>query len=851
MVQRRTGRSLGLQIQPEFTLQEDVMKRFNRLSQIVLAVVCSALLALGQSAATQDSNNIVPRLVRFSGSLSGTNGKPLSSISGVTFSLYKDSDGGSPLWVETQNVQLDSKGHYSVLLGSTKADGVSSDLFASGEARWLGVQPQGQAEQARVLMVSVPYALKAVDAETLGGMPASAFQLASPQALSRASSAAAGSTPVTGTSKSAQAPCAFTGSGTVNYIAMWQTTCDVVADLKIYQATSGYVGINQTAPSAQLDVIGAINVSPTSAQPNSSGNYEILKGNPVLSIGWPYNFVVPNNGNLYVGTNAGGQGTSNTSDSGLYNTFVGARAGVANQGGNSNSFVGFQAGATNTTGSYNAFLGTGSGKFNTGSKNTFLGYRSGYTNTNGQSNTFVGLESGFANTNGSSNTFVGPESGYTNTNGAEDTFVGLQSGYSNTSGVSNAFLGLQAGFSNTTGNSNTFLGAGACSNITTGNGDICIGYGVTPASGPATSYTILVGSEGVQTAAYVAGIYSETVNISPLPVCISNDGKLGTTNCPAGTGTVTNVGSGLGLTGGPITTTGTLKIDTTVVPLLNTANTFTTNQVVNGRVTATNGGSGYESVLGISSTDVTGCPILGGNNDCAGVVGIETGSTNETVGVLGYTASVVGAGVYGQNQSASSVFSIGSDSVPSAGLWGDSSSQFGVIGTSDNNTAVYGVSQSSFGIPTAYFENDTASDSDIVFETSGWNDPNAGECTIDNEGDLSCDGTLFVTQNISTQSGGTNTDLAGTCTLSGGSCSYPFSLTYSVAPICVATDTTAPNAVQVVVTPSLLTINGTSGDGANYICIGQDLTAPVQRGHGQRKAHRGPAVHARSKEHKQ
>ena len=54
------------------------------------------------------------------------------------------------------------------------------------------------------------------------------------------------------------------------------------------------------------------------------------------------------------------------------------------------------------------------------------------------------------------------------------------------------------------------------------------------------------------------------------------------------TGTVTSVGSGLGLTGGPITTSGTLAIDTTVVPQLNTANTFTGNQTVNGNVTATN-----------------------------------------------------------------------------------------------------------------------------------------------------------------------------------------------------------------------------------------------------------------------
>jgi hypothetical protein len=42
------------------------------------------------------------------------------------------------------------------------------------------VQPQGQAEQARVMLVSVPYALKAVEADTIGGLPPSAFVLAAP-----------------------------------------------------------------------------------------------------------------------------------------------------------------------------------------------------------------------------------------------------------------------------------------------------------------------------------------------------------------------------------------------------------------------------------------------------------------------------------------------------------------------------------------------------------------------------------------------------------------------------------------------------------------------------------------------
>jgi hypothetical protein len=60
-------------------------------------------------------------------------------------------------------VPLDDQGRYKVLLGSTQPEGLPLDLFASGEARWLGVEPQvaGVAEQPRVLLVGVPYALKA------------------------------------------------------------------------------------------------------------------------------------------------------------------------------------------------------------------------------------------------------------------------------------------------------------------------------------------------------------------------------------------------------------------------------------------------------------------------------------------------------------------------------------------------------------------------------------------------------------------------------------------------------------------------------------------------------------------
>jgi hypothetical protein len=118
----------------------------------------------------------IPRLVTFNGALRDGSGQPRSGTVGVTFAIYTASAGGQRLWQETQNVQLDSQGHYEAMLGAM-TEGLPLDLFSSGEPRWLGVLPQlpDEQEQPRVLLVSVPYALKAGDAETLGGLPASAF----------------------------------------------------------------------------------------------------------------------------------------------------------------------------------------------------------------------------------------------------------------------------------------------------------------------------------------------------------------------------------------------------------------------------------------------------------------------------------------------------------------------------------------------------------------------------------------------------------------------------------------------------------------------------------------------------
>ena len=65
-----------------------------------------------------------------------------------------------------------------VLLGSTRSVGIPLDLFMPAEPRWLEVEIE-QVKQPRFLLGSVPYALKSVDADTLGGLPASAYLRAS------------------------------------------------------------------------------------------------------------------------------------------------------------------------------------------------------------------------------------------------------------------------------------------------------------------------------------------------------------------------------------------------------------------------------------------------------------------------------------------------------------------------------------------------------------------------------------------------------------------------------------------------------------------------------------------------
>ena len=390
-----------------------------RIATLWIAVLTAGLAARAQVSAGPGSlagsnAGSVPHLVKFSGTVRDDQQRPQSGIVGITFSLYKDQDGGAPLWLETQNVQADGNGHYTVMLGATSSEGLPMDFFTSNEARWVGVQPQGQSEQPRILLVSAPYALKAADSDTLGGKPASAFLTIESQTRSVTDSssnrnpvATSSLVPTTGGKQSSgpSTPCSVTtdGNGTINSLSKFLTPCEIVKS-----------SISESGGSVTLGGSGILNL------PQTTGS-----GAGLINIG----------GSRFLHACCSAAG----------NTFIGANAG---------NFA--------TTGAGNTAIG-GSALINNanGGANTAVGSHALFHNVSGIDNTAIGVNALIANTSGSLNTATGVGALNSNTFGHDNTASGFNALQSNSTGFFNTASGEAALITNVTGSKNTALGYGA------------------------------------------------------------------------------------------------------------------------------------------------------------------------------------------------------------------------------------------------------------------------------------------------------------------------------------------------------------------------------------------------------
>jgi hypothetical protein len=560
---------------------------------LLIVLLCSLLGQAQQSVATA-TDVIVPPLVNFSGVLTDGNGKPLTGIVGVTFYLYKEQEGGAPLWLETQNVQPNSTGHYTVMLGSTTSQGIPANIFASGEAHWLGVQVSGQAEQPRVLLVSAPYALKAGDAETLGGLPPSAFVLAAPQ-----NGTAPANTTVSATGQSVSPETATdvtTSGGTVNFLPLWDTTTDITNSV-LFQSgtgTTAKIGINTTTPASTLDIKGGGTIRGTLSLPATGAATATAGKNsqPLNLTASAYNSSTPAAVNQTFQWLAEPAANDTAAPSGTLNLLFGAGTTKPSETGlsiASNGQITFAAGQT--------FPGTGTGNGTVTSVGSGTGLTGGPITGAGTlsvdatmipqlaaSNTFTGNQTVNGNLSATgvvtgssfqigSNLFA--FGSYANAN----AFLGF-AGNTTTTGFSNTGSGATALVSNTTGYWNTANGSGALSGNNTGYGNTASGFNALTLnstgdfntasgafSGWAMDSSYITGSNntllGTNSALSTGTLNNATAIGANAEVSESNAMVLGEINGVNGATASTNVGIGTTAPGHLLDVAGTTAIDST------------------------------------------------------------------------------------------------------------------------------------------------------------------------------------------------------------------------------------------------------------------------------------------------
>jgi hypothetical protein len=547
---------------------------------------------------------------------SGSVAVPAGTVS-ITFTLYEDEQGGTALWSETDNVQVDAQGHYTALLGSASPLGLPLNLFTTGQAHWLAVQPlvQDFAEQPRVMLVGVPYAMKAADADTLGGLPASAFLLAAPATSS-------GSSPIlssSGPASSGSAGIATTGN-------TGAASVSITVSKHAHTPTSDYDNVN-----IGYEIGGEPVLTTASSGTNIALGISALRSNTTGTLNTATGFQALYSNNTGAANTASGASTLFGNTTGGNNTASGSEALASNTTGSFNTASGASTLVLNTTGDYNTASGY-LALFNnsTANGNVATGYQALYSNTTGADNTASGYNALEYNLTGGNNTASGAYA-LNHSTGGDNTANGAYALFGNTTGTDNVADGENTLNSNTTGNSNTAIGRNALESNNTGSNNIAIGYQAASNVSGGNSNNIEIGSEGsstdngairvgtiaTQTSASIAGIYGAGVGSTNSAVCIDSTGLLGTVNCPAaGMGTITGVTAGTGLSGGGTSGNVTLSIASnacrggdalTALPFTCSqfatlgVNTFTGNQTVTGNVTASGtmaGGTVYVSTPG-------------------------------------------------------------------------------------------------------------------------------------------------------------------------------------------------------------------------------------------------------------
>jgi hypothetical protein len=802
---------------------QSIHRQFRSLSRSLLLTAAVSLLCLtvptGAMAQSSDVSKVIstvaaviPQQVRYMGAFANRGGDTVEA----TFRIYATAEGGEALWTETQQVAVKADGSYSVLLGAASESGLPQGVFAGGQARWLGVSIDSAESLPRTALSSVAYAMKAGDAETVGGVAAA--NLVTKDELAKMSQASTMAVQAQGSAQTAvqagvQPAANPTGSGTADYVALW-TTSGNLGNSGLYQAASGFFGIGTTTPGGPLQLAtgatGGANATMMLTQTSAaSGNYYAdiglynskgLIGNlSALGAGYP-------SGNLFVANDVvflGGQQNAGTNLIFLTNTSGALKFGT---GGYAVSNERMRIGAAGGVSVGNSYVGTDPGAGNlivSGKVGVGTTAPAAVLEVNGTAkfDGLVSFEMGQTFPGAGTITDITTSSPLTGGGTSGTVALGLS-----TSALETTLNGVYAQL----GAADTFADAATFSQgITASQAQ---GVGVT---GESNSGTGVYGSSGTGHAGYFTGnsqnlvyvtnsanIAGGAISSSPVAVYAVGTGTDSTGVYGSGTGSgVQGYASastgGTGVTGeandgsgGEFVNDGT---DSATVYAVNLAAGSSTAgpSVFQAEASGINGYGVYSVMSGNGAVGLygesDGTTESGSGRSGIGVKGLGTGAdgngmtADETAaGGYGLYAHASGAqdskryapaGVYALANSGIGVegfsvgesnlykqFQTGFDPAISAGVWGDTSDSgslalAGILGTADNNSAGY-FQNNSEATPTiqAYNNYNDNKGPTGLFKVFKASTA-AGTCGI-GDGNLSCTGQLKA---LATAGGGART----------------------------------------------------------------------------------------------
>jgi hypothetical protein len=118
---------------------------FPRSARLLLLFLILAGVAAPLAAQKVVSATPVPQTIPYSGQLPAYAGQSVR----ILFALYSVSEGGEPLWTETQDLRCDHDGRFAVLLGSNSDAGLPPGLFLDGQPRWVAMRINDAPESLR------------------------------------------------------------------------------------------------------------------------------------------------------------------------------------------------------------------------------------------------------------------------------------------------------------------------------------------------------------------------------------------------------------------------------------------------------------------------------------------------------------------------------------------------------------------------------------------------------------------------------------------------------------------------------------------------------------------------------